>query len=194
MPSSPRLNLRIPGWLHARTIVAALLLGAVVHIATTLLWARMSATKAFDAIALKLPPNRMTVLSPTTANDQLLPFQSPDMRYAICRFDARDGSVAVKATLPGPGWSLSLHSADGDNFFVVTGQDGRKTELSLLLVPQSDEFIPVPRDVSGTQAVSQIALSNPEGLIMVRGPIPAAAYRFAVETELLRASCVLRKR
>jgi uncharacterized membrane protein len=188
------MRVKLPGWLHARTFVAALLVGSILHIASTLFSAHLASRRAYAAVADKLPVNQMQVLPPATASMQAMPFQSPDMRYAACRFDASEGPVAVKVALPGLGWSVALHSDQGDNFFLLTGQEGRRTELSLLLVPQGDEFVPLPRDVTAVQNLSQVNLPTREGLVIIRGPLPAVAYRAEVEAELSRATCQLRKR
>lgn len=187
------MRVKVPGWLHGRTLVAAIIIGAILHIASTLISAHFAGRQAFTALADTLPLNQMKVLPGATA-EQVMPFQSPDMRYAACRYDASEGPVAVKAALPGLGWAISLHSADGDNFFLLTGQEGRRTELSLLLVPQGDEFVPLPRDVSAVQNLAQVNLPTRQGLIMIRAPLPAAAYRAEVEADLARATCQLRKR
>lgn len=189
-----RLKLELPQWLHGRTIVAALLVAAILHIALTLGSVHVSARRGFDAASTGLPINRMQTLPPIGIDTQFVPFQTPDMRYAVCRFDAVDGSILVRASLPGLGWSLSLHSSRGDNFFVISGQDGRRTDLSLLLVPQTDEFVPLPREASGAQSMSQIPLPERDGLVIIRGPLHSTAYRAEVEAELARASCVLRRR
>ncbi|MFZ4808926.1 MAG: DUF1254 domain-containing protein [Hyphomicrobiaceae bacterium] len=189
-----RLTLKPPSWLHGRTLVAAVIVGAMVHIVVTLTAAHRSARAAFDAVARQLPVNQMKLLPATSAANQLLPFQSPDMRYVVCRFDAGDGSITVKASLPGLGWSLSLHNADGGNFFVVTGQEGRRTELALLLVPQGDEFVPLPREAVGAQSLAQVPITQREGLAIVRGPLTSPAYRAEVEAELAKAACAHRKR
>jgi uncharacterized membrane protein len=187
------MRLRIPGWIHGRTIVVALFVGAMLHIVVTLWSAKVSASRAFDAVAARLPVNKMQVLPPVTAATQLYPFQAPDMRYAVCRFDATDGAIVVRASLPGLGWSLSLHSATGENFFVVAGQDGKRTELALLLVPQTDEFVPLPRDAVGQQNLAQITLPNRGGLAILRGPMQSPAYRAEIEAELAKGSCSQRR-
>lgn len=189
-----RVRLARPSWLDGRTIVGALIVGAILHLAMTLSWAHVSATAPYDRLAEGLPMNRMQVMPPVTATRQLLPFQSPDLRVAICRFDATDGPIAVRASLPGVGWSLSLHGERGENFFVVTGQESRRTELALLLVPQGDEFVPLPNDAVGPQALAQVPLEHRRGLAFLRGPVPGPAYRAEVEAELARASCTLRTR
>jgi len=187
------MRLKLPGWIHGRTIAGALIIGAMLHIVVTLWSAKVSASRAFDAVAARLQVNRMQVLPPVTASTQLYPFQAPDMRYAVCRFDATDGAIIVRASLPGLGWSLSLHSAAGENFFVVAGQDGKRTDLALLLVPQTDEFVPLPRDAAGQQNLAQVTLPNRQGLAILRGPMQSPAYRAEVEAELAKANCSQRR-
>ena len=189
-----RLKLKRPSWLEGRTIVGALIVGALLHIVATLSWANLTASRAYETLAAPLPVNRMLVTQPVTAARQMLPFQTPDLRVAACRYDTTDGPIAIRASLPGLGWSLSLHGERGDNFFVVMGQEGRRTELALLLVPQGEEFVPLPGDAVGPQAMAQVPLQQHRGIAFLRGPVRGPAYRAEVEAELARASCTLRTR
>ena len=66
---------------------------------------------------------------------QILPYLPPDMLYAMCRYELTGGPVAVTAAVSGPGWVLSLHTPQGDNFYVLPGQQLRRSEVSFLLVP-----------------------------------------------------------
>ena len=77
-------------------------------------------------IAIDLPANKMVVLPPASAKSQLLPFMSPDMRYAVCRYDAGNGPIAVNATLADKGWSFGLYTLEGDGFYAVPSQTTRR--------------------------------------------------------------------
>jgi uncharacterized membrane protein len=187
------MPLRLPRLVLANTrvIIAALITGALLHILVTLAAARGGSRVAVDRLGERAAAlNTMQVMPAVTAQSQVLPFQSADIRYAICRFDAHDGPITVRASLPGPGWTFALFAANGDNFYTVSGQSGRRIDLSLLLLPSGDEFVPVPRDSLGTQGRLSIQLPGYTGLMVLQAASQGLAYRAETEAELQRAQCI----
>jgi uncharacterized membrane protein len=184
--------LREVGW---RTVVGAVLLGGIIHILAVFAVPVLGSGNAFLALRDKLPLNRMVMLPPATPGAQLLPFMAPGTLYAICRYDLTEGPVTVTAALAEAGWALSLHTPQGDNFYVMPAQQLRRPEVSLLVVPggeRAPEFIPAAQRV-GAQG-SQIAAPAIEGLIVVRAPLRGLAWRAETEALLSRSSCTQVKR
>lgn len=188
---APRM-LREIGW---RTVVGALLLGGILHILAVFAVPVMSSGNAFHKLRDTLPLNRMVLVPPATPTAQLLPFMAPATLYAICRYDLTEGPVTVTAALAEAGWALSLHTPQGDNFYVMPAQQLRRPEVSLLVVPGGDrvpEFVPAASRV-GAQG-NQIASPANEGLIVVRAPLRGLAWRSEAEALLNRSSCTQVKR
>jgi uncharacterized membrane protein len=184
------LRLPLPGWLRRlgwRPAAAALLLGGIVHICTTFAAPYFSSGHAYFAVRDKLPVNRMEILPPQAPGRQLLPFLPPDMLYAMCRYDLSNGPVAVRATVTGPGWALSLHAPQGDNFYVLPGQPLRRTEVALLVVPSGPDPLGLTRREDPEE--TQIIAPSREGLVVVRGPLRGLAWAAETEATLQRASC-----
>ena len=101
----------------------------------------------------------------------------------------RNGGVAAH------GWTLSLHTPQGDNFYVMPAQQLRRNEVSLTLVPGADrlnDFGPAPRRLSSQE--TQIASPSWEGLVIVRAPLKGLAWRAETEAALQRAACTPVKR
>jgi uncharacterized membrane protein len=175
-------------WINRRMVLAALLLGGIVHICATFAASIPTAGQAYRQLADRLPANRMTVLPQQAPGHQILPELPPDMLYAMCRFDLHQGAVAVRATVLGPGWALSVHTPQGNNFYVLTGQPARSTEVSFLLVPSMpDAVLAIPRRESATD--TQIASPALEGVVVLRAPIRGLAWTAETEAVLQRASC-----
>ena len=185
-------------WLSAeavRAVLAALLTGAILHLCTTFVLARVGTGQPYARMVQSLPVNEMRLLPPVTPRSQMLPFEAADMLSAACAFDAATGPVILRAQLAGPGWTLALYTPAGTNFYNLAGLDGRRTDVSLLLVPSGDEFVPMPRDTTGQQSrVLQITLPTKTGLAVLRAPLPSQAWKAEVETDLKLASCGLRKK
>ena len=189
---------QLPKWLTEvswRTIIGAVLLGGIIHILATLTVPFLGSGTAFARLRDTLPANRMVFLPPPAPGKQPLPFLTPDALYAMCRYDVSVDSLAVTAAVAHPGWTLSLHTPQGDNFYVMPAQQLRRGEVTLTVVPgveRLSEFASTPRRVSATE--SQIPSPSTEGLVVVRAPLKGLAWRAEAEAILRRASCTPVKR
>jgi uncharacterized membrane protein len=178
------------GW---RTLLAGVLLGGIVHICATFAAPILGSGLAYQRLSDGLPVNRMVALPAPSASKQTLPFLPPDTLYAICRYDLTGGPVSVTAALSGPGWVLSLHSREGDNFYALPGQQLREDKVSFLLVPGGTlEAAHVRPTFSTTD--TQVVSPTAEGLIVVRAPVIGVAWSSETEAILRQSSCTQVKR
>ena len=174
-----------------RLIVSALIAVGILHILATLATPSLTGASAFSKLKPALPANKMVLLAPLQPDRQPLPFLSADVRYAFCRYDTSRGPVAVKASLPDAGWSLSLYSPEGDNFYVATGAQGQQTDLSIMLVTSDERFMGLTPEARGLPADRQATVQtrSRQGLVVLRAPDKGRAYRTEVETVMKSASC-----
>ncbi|WP_295559250.1 hypothetical protein [uncultured Hyphomicrobium sp.] len=188
-------------WLWARVTsiniplaAAALFAAGILHILATLATPHLIPTSGYGRLAGDLPENSMQILPVVAPDAQPLPFLSPDARYAICRFDTRDGAVSLTAMLPDPGWVLALFSPAGDNFFTSVASPERRPEVSILLVPGDDTWRGGAQG-AGAAVVQENTLTIPanEGIALIRAPDRGEAYRPRAMAELKRASCRYRR-
>ena len=184
---------RLPKWMKEaswRTVAGALLLAGIIHILATMAVPFVSASHAVARLRDTLPVNRMVLLPPPAPGNQPLPFLAPDALYAMCRYDISTDSLLVTAPMAQSGWTLSLHTPQGDNFYVMPAQEGRRGDVSLTIVPSPErlgEFTLVPRRVNPQDA--QVPSPSWEGLVMIRAPLKGLAWRAQAEAALRRASC-----
>lgn len=191
MPTLPKWLSEV-GW---RTVVGALLLGGIVHITATFAVPLVSSGHAFSKLRDTLPVNRMVVLPPLAPGKQPLPYLAPDALYAMCRYDVSVDSLIVTVAMVHAGWTLSLHTPQGDNFYVMPAQETRRGDISLTVIPSAErlgEFVAAPRRVSAQE--TQVASPSWEGLVVVRAPLKGLAWRAEAEAALRRATCTPVKR
>ena len=178
------------GW---RTLAAGALLGGVIHICATFAAPVFGSGHAFEQLRASLPLNKMVVLAPPAPGSQILPYLPPDMLYAMCRYELTGGPIALTAAVAGPGWSLSLHTPQGDNFYVLPGNLLQGGEVSFLLVAGgAAEAAQQQRRASPTD--TQVASPTTEGLIVVRAPIIGLAWLAQTDALLRRSNCTQVKR
>jgi uncharacterized membrane protein len=173
-----------------RAVLISAIAAAIVHICASFAIPHFGATSAYERLAPRLPVNVMVLLPPPIPNAQLLPYQAPDTHYAMCRFDASEAPVELKASLPERGWMFALYSPAGDNFYAIPGHDQRRTEINAVLVPQGDSWMGNWTVASlGDRTLTEIQSPSPRGLLVIQAPIKGQAYRREIERELARASC-----
>jgi uncharacterized membrane protein len=188
----------MPGWMKRLswyTLLLALVVGGIIHIAATMILPQFAKASAFQQLAQALPVNRMRILPPIDAATQPLPYVGPDVRLAVCRYDVSDGPVAVKVALPDSGWMLALYTEAGDNFFVLPAQEGRTVDISLTLIPRGERsfsLLSFGGRITQT-SVSQIEVPRTKGFAVVRAPMRGRAFAGEIETALKRSGCETRR-
>ncbi len=190
-PRRKRVPLRrLVDW---RFLVAGLFAAGLVHIAITFTTPRTAPATAMVRLKPLLPVNRAVLLPSPVPGKQPLPFIMPEALYVFCRFDLSIDSLRVSASLLEPGWTLSLHTSQGDNFYVMPAQQ-RRTDVSFLLVPglAGADIGASPRRFGSADI--QVPSPSAEGFMMVRAPLKGIAYRAEAEEALSRSSCAPVKR
>lgn len=178
-----------------RLLLAALTAAGVVHLWTTLTAVQSRETPAYARLIAGLPVNQISYLPELTPQNQKLPYMMPDIRYAICPYDASTGPVRIRATIPAAGWSLSLHTPDGGNFMFVPGTDERRSNVDLVL--RATRTVLEARTVSTAQPATptpEVKLSEATGVAIFRAPVGALAFRERIDRLLNSFKCFLERR
>ena len=172
-------------------VFAALFAAAILHIMATLATPLLIPSSGYSRFAKGLEVNSMQILPVVTAEAQPIPFLSPDARYAVCRFDTKNGTVNLSAVLPEPGWILALFSPSGDNFFTSVASPERRPEVSIRLVPGEETWRGSSEMTPGIAVTQEATLTIPanKGLAIIRAPDRGEAYRARSMAELKRANC-----
>lgn len=179
--------LKILSW---RALLAGVLLGAIIHIGTTLAIPYTSNASAFMKLAPQLPTNKLVIVPPASPKRQLLPFMMPNVRYALCRFNIHRSPVRIRAQLLDPSWTLALYSKAGDNFYIAMGLSSRRLDISIDLVRPAAKFLGL-FSTSNSLAADQTKVPVPHetGLLVIRAPINGTAFADEVDRALKQASC-----
>ncbi|MEW5963386.1 MAG: hypothetical protein AB1749_07460 [Pseudomonadota bacterium] len=174
-----------------RLVLAALVSIGILHIVSILVAPSLAVAPAFVRLEPLLPLNKMVVLPPVTPGTQPLPFLSPNVRYAMCRFATDKGAIEVQARLPGAGWTLSVHLEGGENIYTATAEPGRFAEVRILLMPGDDRFLGLTPEARGIAREGPGMLEIParSGIAVVRAPDAGIAFPRQIEADLARASC-----
>lgn len=165
-----------------RLLAAALTAAAIIHILVTLTSVQFSEAQSYRTLVRGLPVNQVTFAPAVTYQAQPLPFFGADSLYSYCPYDASASRIRISVVLPESGWSLSLHTPKGENFYYVAGTNRQPTNIKLLLVPPGNVFAHGSTEVGkAEQAVPRIKLPHVRGVVILRSPQKGFAYRRRVD-------------
>ena len=194
-------------FLSLRTVywaVVGLVLGAILHVGYVLAAPHLATRTAWRQLSPGLPINAMKILPAIKPGAQPLPFMAPDVRYAMCRFDLAAGPIEIKSRLLDPTWSISLFTAEGENFSTFTTLDLMKPEVEMVVAPSTERtllqsvqtFLTRTEREHRGQRDPGIVVTSPsrEGLAVIRAPIMGVAFQAEVETALASATCAQQKK
>ncbi|MBN9352434.1 MAG: hypothetical protein J0H04_00015 [Hyphomicrobium denitrificans] len=175
-----------------RLLVIFILVAVIVHIVATFLAVNDQRGTAYARLANDLPHNTMTIVGPVDTQQALLPYLSPDARYAFCPFDTADRAMRVHALLPDLGWTVGVYAPDGTNLYFAAASSERETTINLSIIPADDRFLGLSSEAPQTGDTDQ-TIAAPKGFIVVRAPDRGDPYRTETQSVLEKASCSVRR-
>lgn len=129
-------------------IAGALLIAAIVHVASLLLLPRLIMLRTVMARSA----SANTILHPprSGARSRTVVRPSPDLLYSICVYDLRAAEGAVRVSIhdmPDTYWSVSVFDADTNNFYALNDRQAKTGAADFLLAesgaPANDGRLPV---------------------------------------------------
>ena len=181
-------------WSIGHWIISAIVLAGIIHISTVLLIPYLAPNNAWARLSA-ISPNNMQVLAPADSKTpSVLPMLSPDVRYAVCRYDISKGPVMVTAELPDSLWSISIYNRFGDNFYVLRGKDLKLPLVRMKLFQKKKTLLDILR--GGENKVTQddeisVDVGDLQGIVLIRAPLTHAAFDQKAISFLSNASCTL---
>lgn len=177
---------RIINW---RILAAALFGIGIVHIIATLAAPSLTLSAAYHRLEGVLPTNRPVILPPVSPQNQPLPFMTPALRYAMCRYDTANGPVDVSVELGATGSSLTIYTVDGEAVYTAA-----QSEVPLHMVritPADGRFLGLTPEARGHRSsqVPSATLHADRGVVVYATPDLGVSYQSATQHHLAAASC-----
>jgi uncharacterized membrane protein len=163
-------------------ILAAVLLGGIVHLSTVLAMPQAAKQDAYSRLAPLTPVNAMVPLAATKAGAEIMPFMDPAFGAAVCRYDLSSGPLKLIA-------SVTFYTRRSVAFYAINDRAaGRRTiELDLMTAAQHAQ---VPEDEEVT-AADRLIIESPTtmGLIVLRALAPEPGLMAMARQALAAATC-----
>ena len=170
-------------------VLAAVLLGGIVHLSTVLAMPQAAKQDAYSRLAQLTPVNAMAPLAATKAGGEIMPFMDPAFAAAVCRYDLSDGPLKLTAPISLAYTSVTFYTRRSVAFYAINDRAaGRRTiELDLMTAAQHAQ---VPEDEEVT-AADRLIIESPTtmGLIVLRAMAPEPSLMPMARQALAAATC-----
>lgn len=167
-------------WLLALLVFAAT--AALAHLVVLNAIPGRVMAKAQAAMAERgVPVNEWSAAPRMTPQTQTVVRPSPDLSYAICRFDVSDGPVLLSAPTAETYGSLSIFDSRTDNVFVASLREGSNFRGVIVYPPGS------PPGETG-EGVQLVEMKGP-GLALIRRLAPSPEMHEAAAALVEDAYC-----
>ncbi|MEA2935338.1 MAG: hypothetical protein QOD74_1984 [Variibacter sp.] len=170
--------------------LAAILLGAIVHLATILLLPQTATRDAYARLQAHTEANKVALLPQPTPQTMQLPFMDPAFATAVCRYDLSSGPLKLRLQVSPVYTSISFYTRRDTAYYAINDRAaGRRTiELDLMTslqraqVQEDEEVTAADRLI--VESPGQIGLivmralaAEPSAIPFVRGLLNAAECR-----------------
>jgi uncharacterized membrane protein len=170
-------------------VLAAILLGGIVHLSTVLAMPRAATQDAYSRLTPLTPVNKMVPLAAPTAEAEVMPFMDPAFATAVCRYDLSGGALKLVAPVSQAYTSVTFYTRKSIAYYAINDRAaGRRTiELDLMTAEQHAE-VPEEEDVT---AADRLIIESPTtvGLIVVRALAPEPGLMQMARQTLASAAC-----
>jgi uncharacterized membrane protein len=170
-------------------ILAGVLLGGIVHLATVLVLPRTATQDAYSRLAPLTPVNAVAQLPVPGPTSAVLPFMDPAFAVAVCRYDLNENPLKLTAPVSQAYTSVSFYTRYGVAYYAINDRAAgrRLIELELMTAAQRARL---PEDEEVTAADRLIVESpTPTGLVVLRALSPEPGAMPLARGVLAAAQC-----
>jgi uncharacterized membrane protein len=170
-------------------ILAAVLLGGIVHLSTVLAMPRAAKLDAYSRLAPITPVNAMVSLPAPTPDAAIIPFMDPAFAAAVCRYDLSGGTIKLVAPVSQAYTSVTFYTFKSVAYYAINDRAaGRRTIELDVMTPEQHAQVPEEEDVTAADRLI-IESPTPTGLILLRALAPEPGLMTMARRALAGATC-----
>lgn len=170
-------------------VLAGLVLGGVIHIVVILALPALATEGLWQRIMALDTLNKPVVLAAPAAEEPNPLRLDPELAYAVCRIDLREGPGFVRGTLPAGFWSVAVYGPSGVVHYSTTNRDGLGNTLELGIFNQVQTRLLAQQQFNVAEGLVIVEVNQDDVLATVRVAPPHQAVRARYEAALSRLSC-----
>lgn len=170
-------------------LAAGVVLGLIIHIAVILSLPLLTPHDVWTRVSALGARNQMTLLQAVSAGEPN-PFRlDPELAYAVCRLDLREGPGVVSGVLPQAFWSVAVYDRAGTIIYSTTNRDGIGQSLDLGLFNPGQTRLLAEQRLNVAPGLLIVEAQSDELFVLVRLAPPHPAMRARYEVALGRLAC-----
>jgi len=172
-------------------VLAAALLGGIVHLATVLAMPRAANQDAYSRLEPLTKVNVVVPLPAPTAEASVMPFMDPAFTAAVCRYDLSSGVIKLNVPLSQAYTSVTFYSRNSVAYYAIDDRAAGRRAIELdLMTPEQHAQVPEEEDVT---AADRLIIESPTttGLIVLRALAPEPGLMAMARRALASAQCRL---
>ena len=170
-------------------LLAGVVLGGVIHLAVILSLPSLAANAAWTKIEALNAVGRPVVLAAATAGEPNPLRLDPELAYAVCRMDLRQGAGIVRGVLPLAFWSVAVYGRAGTILYSTTNRDGIGQNLELGIFNQAQTRLLAQQQLDIAEGLLIVESHDDEVFVVIRLAPPHQAMRKRYEAALAKISC-----
>jgi uncharacterized membrane protein len=170
-------------------ILAAVLLGGIVHLSTVLAMPQAAKQDAYSRLVPLTPVNTMVPLAAPTDESAVMPFMDPAFAQAVCRYDLTSGSLKLIAPVSQAYTSVTFYTRKSVAYYAINDRAAGRRQIELdLMTPEQHAELPEEEDVT---AADRLIIESPStmGLIVLRTLAPEPGLMPMARGALAGATC-----
>lgn len=171
-------------------VLAGLLLGGIVHIATVLYLPNTATQNAYARVSAIAPVNSVVPLPMPAPDKSILPLMDPAFAAAVCRYDLGDGPLKLTTPVSPAYTSVTFYTNKDVAYYAINDRAaGRRTiELDLMTAAQRAQI----QDDEEVAAADRLIVESPSrtGLIVLRALAAEPGMMPAAVSSLSGARCI----
>jgi uncharacterized membrane protein len=171
------------------TIVAGVLLGAVVHLVSVLALPRIATQDAYSRLAPITKVNAVTQLPPAEPGTSLMPYLDPALAVAVCRYDLSSGALKLTVPVSQAYTSVSFYTRNELAYYAINDRSAGKKVIELDLMTEA-QHNDLPEDEEVTSA-DRLIIDSPSttGLIVIKALAPEPGLMLQAQASLAASHC-----
>lgn len=170
-------------------VIAGVVLGGVIHLVVILSLPSLAANAAWTRVAA-LEANTRPVILPAAIAGEANPLRlDPELAYAVCRMDLRQGAAIVRGALPLAFWSVAVYGRAGTILYSTTNRDGIGQNLELGIFNQAQTRLLAQQQLDVAEGLLIVESREDDVFVVVRLAPPHQIMRRRYEEALEQITC-----
>lgn len=162
-------------------MLGGVVLGGIIHLVVILGMPSLATTAAWDRVAALGAADGMIVLPQPAAGEPNPLRLDPELVYAACQVDLRQGPGTISGVLPQSFWSVAVYGRAGAVIYSTTNRDAGTTRLDLGVFNPAQTRLLAEQKLDIAEGTLIVEAKEDDILVVIRlaPPYPAMRTRYA---------------